>query len=104
MARVPVETGVSNVRRTTSYTPTTLASRGAKTTRLPTAATPQNLSSMVRLPVQTESSNISTGDIGDGGGGTPGGSVGGAGGRGGVDGAGHRAPQSVQSAPRVHSA
>eukprot|EP00966_Prymnesium_polylepis_P085651 1982918-Prymnesium_polylepis.1 len=74
---MPVETGVSNVRDVTSYTPTALAWRGAKTTRFPTAAAPANLKSIVRLPVATDESNARP-------------AVG-----------GHRDPQSVQSVSRA---
>eukprot|EP00966_Prymnesium_polylepis_P019145 440982-Prymnesium_polylepis.1 len=42
----------------TSYTPTNSAKWGAKTTRLPTAAAPANLWVIVRLPVETDESNL----------------------------------------------
>eukprot|EP00966_Prymnesium_polylepis_P169301 3914748-Prymnesium_polylepis.1 len=47
----------SNLLSITSYTPTTGALAGAKTTRLPTAAAPKNFLSR-KSPVEMESSNV----------------------------------------------
>ena len=58
MVRLPVETEWSNVRATTSYTPTALALCGAKMARLPTATAPANFRPTDRLPMGTDASNI----------------------------------------------
>eukprot|EP00966_Prymnesium_polylepis_P190842 4422905-Prymnesium_polylepis.1 len=94
-SRSPTETDESNVPAMTSYTPTASALSGAIMTRFPTVAAPENLLSMVRLPVATTASNAMGG---------AGGGDGGRGGEGGKAGAGQRALQSVQSEPSVQSA
>jgi hypothetical protein len=58
--RLPVLTEVSNEWVSVLYTPTMAASRGANTTRFPTAAAPtyKFLSSAAKLPVVADSSKV----------------------------------------------